>query len=283
MISKAILSVILLVLCAAGAVQAQTTAASGDQTTSAAQTNEGNSGPAQDATQAVLTYKTNLKNLAASYEAGLKKLTDRNAQLKEMLAQGYVSHLEVDQSDKAVAEAQAKLDETRKRIAEADSPRDPQDQLGNIIGNPRQWATGNAKIDGLIRQYSALYGVDPYLVYCVMRQESGFDPTRISPKGARGLMQLMPDTAARYGVVNIADPAQNVMAGTRNLKALLQQFNGNVTLALAGYNAGEGAVVKYGNTVPPYRETIDYVRNITTRYNPKFKSVSAVKKGASGR
>jgi len=93
----------------------------------------------------------------------------------------------------------------------------------------------------------------------------------------------MPDTAARYGVVNIADPAQNIMAGTRYLKTLLQQFNGNVTLAVAGYNAGEGAVVKYGNTVPPYRETIDYVRNITTRYNPKFKSVPAVKKGASGR
>jgi soluble lytic murein transglycosylase-like protein len=281
MISKATLTVILLVLCTAASVQAQT-ARSSSQAASG-QTGDGNTQPAQSAAQAIETYKTSLKNLAASYDSELQKLTERNAQLKQMLAQGYVSHLEVDQSDKAVADAQAKLDETRKQMAEADSAGAAQDELGNIIGNPRQWATGNAKIDALIRQYSALYGVDPYLVYCVMRQESGFDPARISPKGARGLMQLMPDTAARYGVVNIADPAQNIMAGTRYLKGLLQQFNGNVALALAGYNAGEGAVVKYGNTVPPYRETIDYVRNITTRYNPKFKSVPAVKKGASGR
>jgi soluble lytic murein transglycosylase-like protein len=280
MISKPTLTVILLVLCTAASVRAQTAAAGSSSQAASAQAGDGNTQPAQSAAQAIETYKTSLKNLAASYDSELKKLTERNAQLKQMLAQGYVSHLEVDQSDKAVAEAQARLDETRKQ---ADSVGAARDELGNIIGNPRQWATGNAKIDALIRQYAALYGVDPYLVYCVMRQESGFDPTRISPKGARGLMQLMPDTAARYGVVNIADPAQNIMAGTRYLKALLQQFNGNVSLALAGYNAGEGAVVKYGNTVPPYRETIDYVRNITTRYNPKFKSVPAVKKGASGR
>lgn len=283
MISKPRLTVILLVLCTAASVQAQTTAAGSSSPAASGHTSDGNSQPTQDANQVIQTYKTSLKNLAASYESELKKLTERNAQLKQMLAQGYVSHLEVDQSDKAVAEAQARLDETRKQMAEADSAGTPQNKLGNIIGSPQQWATGNAKIDSLIHQYSSLYGVDPYLVYCVMRQESGFDPTRISPKGARGLMQLLPDTAARYGVVNIADPAQNIMAGTRYLKALLQQFNGNVTLALAGYNAGEGAVVKYGNTVPPYRETIDYVRNITTRYNPKFKSVPAVKKGASGR
>jgi soluble lytic murein transglycosylase-like protein len=283
MISKATLTVILLVLCTAASVQARTTAAGSSSPAASGQASDGNSQPTQDANQVIQTYKTSLKNLAASYDSELKKLTERNTQLKQMAAQGYVSHLEVDQSDKAVAEAQARLDETRKQMAEADSAGTAQGELGNIIGNSQQWATGSAKIDALIRQYTALYGVDPYLVYCVMRQESGFDPTRISPKGARGLMQLMPDTAARYGVVNIADPAQNIMAGTRYLKALLQQFNGNVTLALAGYNAGEGAVVKYGNTVPPYRETIDYVRNITTRYNPKFKSVPAVKKGASGR
>jgi soluble lytic murein transglycosylase-like protein len=105
--------------------------------------------------------------------------------------------------------------------------------------------------------------------------------------GAQGLMQLMPGTAARYGVTNPYDPAQNIQAGTRYLRDLLRLFNGRVDLALAGYNAGEGAVMKYGNKVPPYRETQNYVRTIGTRYgsglHPTIKSYAPAPKGGKAR
>jgi hypothetical protein len=130
----------------------------------------------------------------------------------------------------------------------------------------RGWSTGSAHLDGLIRQNGARYGVDPYLIFCVMEQESHFNARVVSPKGARGLMQLMPGTGARFGVRNAFDPAQNIMGGTRYLKMLLDNFGGRVDLVLAGYNAGEGAVMKYGGRVPPYRETRDYVKRISARY-----------------
>lgn len=128
------------------------------------------------------------------------------------------------------------------------------------------WTTGSKGLDALIRQNGARHGVDPYLIFCVMAQESSFNSRALSPKGARGLMQLMPGTAARFGVRNPADPAQNISAGTRYLKTLLKMFNGRVDLVLAGYNAGEGSVRKYGHRVPPYRETRNYVRRISARY-----------------
>src|ERR1700737_161617 len=100
-----------------------------------------------------------------------------------------------------------------------------------------------------------------------MHQESSFKSHAISPKGARGLMQLMPFTAMRYGVTNIFDPRQNIEGGARYLRFLLDHFDGDVNLALAGYNAGEGAVEKYGWRVPPYSETQEYVRRISRRYS----------------
>ncbi|HEX6624355.1 MAG TPA: lytic transglycosylase domain-containing protein [Pyrinomonadaceae bacterium] len=130
----------------------------------------------------------------------------------------------------------------------------------------RRWTTGSARLDSLIRQNGARFGVDPYLVFLVMEHESHFNAHAVSPVGARGLMQLMPGTAARFGVRNSFDPAQNVMGGTRYLKELLARFNDRVDLVLAGYNAGEGAVMKYGRRVPPYRETRNYVRRITAKY-----------------
>jgi Zn-finger nucleic acid-binding protein len=130
----------------------------------------------------------------------------------------------------------------------------------------RGWTTGNSKIDGLIRQNGAKYGVDPYLIFCVMEQESHFNPRALSPKGARGLMQLMPGTAARFGIRRPSDPAQNIAGGTRYLKQLMGQFNSRIDLVLASYNAGEGAVMKFGRKVPPYRETRDYVKRISYRY-----------------
>jgi soluble lytic murein transglycosylase-like protein len=99
-----------------------------------------------------------------------------------------------------------------------------------------------------------------------MHQESSFKSHAISPKGARGLMQLMPGTAARMGVTNIFDPKQNIDGGARYLRFLLDRFDGDVNLALAGYNAGEGAVEKYGRQIPPYSETQEYVRRISRRY-----------------
>ncbi|HZI85519.1 MAG TPA: lytic transglycosylase domain-containing protein [Pyrinomonadaceae bacterium] len=138
---------------------------------------------------------------------------------------------------------------------------------------PRGWSTGRPKIDSLIRQNGARHGVDPYLIFCVMEQESHFNVYAQSPKGARGLMQLMPGTGARFGVRRPFDPAQNIAGGTRYLKQLLQRFNGRVDLVLASYNAGEGAVAKFGGRVPPYRETRNYVKRVGYRYRQVKTSV----------
>jgi soluble lytic murein transglycosylase-like protein len=104
------------------------------------------------------------------------------------------------------------------------------------------------------------------LLYAIMHRESAFKKHAVSYKGARGLMQLMPATARRFGVTNIFDPRQNIDAGARYMNFLLNLFDGSVPLALAGYNAGEGAVLKYGRRVPPYSETREYVRRIGERY-----------------
>lgn len=130
----------------------------------------------------------------------------------------------------------------------------------------RGFTTGSAQIDALLVEAGLRHGVDPMLLYAVMHQESAFHPRAISPKGARGLMQLMPGTAQRFGVTNIFDPRQNIEGGTRYLRFLLNLFDDDVALALAGYNAGEGAVLRYGGRIPPYRETREYVRRITERY-----------------
>ncbi|MEW6127036.1 MAG: lytic transglycosylase domain-containing protein [Acidobacteriota bacterium] len=127
--------------------------------------------------------------------------------------------------------------------------------------------TGNPYYDQLVKNAAAKYGVDPHLIFALMRQESGFHSRAVSYKGASGLMQLMPATARRFGVQNIFDPAQNIDGGTRYLRFLLNMFNGDVKLALAGYNAGENAVINYGYQVPPYRETQNYVKNISAKYS----------------
>jgi len=130
----------------------------------------------------------------------------------------------------------------------------------------RGWSTGRAGLDSLIRQNGSRYNVDPYLIFLVMEQESHFNTHAVSPKGARGLMQLMPGTGARFGVRRPHDAAQNISGGTRYLRELLNRFNNRVDLVLASYNAGEGAVAKFGNRVPPYKETRNYVKKISYRY-----------------
>lgn len=145
----------------------------------------------------------------------------------------------------------------------------------------RGWTTGNSRIDSLIKQNGAKFGVDPYLIFCVMEQESHFNSRALSPKGARGLMQLMPGTAARFGVKRPSDPAQNIAGGTRYLKQLMQQFDGRIDLVLASYNAGEGAVLKFGRKVPPYRETRDYVKRISYRYRRAKPATTSKENGTS--
>lgn len=134
-------------------------------------------------------------------------------------------------------------------------------------------STGNPKYDEFIKESAARNGIDPNLIVAVMRQESGYNSRARSYKGAMGLMQLMPGTARRFGVTNFYDPAQNIEGGARYLRFLMDTFNGDIKLVLAGYNAGEHAVFNYGNTIPPYRETRNYVRAITARYDNR-KAVS---------
>ncbi len=118
----------------------------------------------------------------------------------------------------------------------------------------------------LIAASAQAHGVAQELVASVIAVESNFNPRAISWKSARGLMQLMPETAARLGVTNVFDPRQNIEAGTRYLKELLERYNGDLTLTLAAYNAGPDRVEQFG-AVPPYRETLDYVRRVTQYFS----------------
>lgn len=124
---------------------------------------------------------------------------------------------------------------------------------------------GTSDINELVKIYSKKYGLKEKLVLALIKAESNFNVRAKSPKGACGLMQLMPGTASDMGVTNIFDPAQNIAGGTQYLAKMLEIFNGDVQLALAAYNAGPGAVKKYGG-VPPYEETRKYVRSIVADY-----------------
>src|SRR6185436_17435739 len=213
-------------------------------------------------------YKSSLATLSTLYQNQVQRLETQNNKLKELYAQGLIARVELEQSDKDVAAARAKVEEVAQQIAEANKPPVVPKIVTDSVSN-QNWSTGNARVDGLIRFHANQHGIDPFLIYCLMSQESKFTSGATSPKGAMGLMQLMPGTAARYGVTNPYDIAQNIAGGTRYLKDLLKMFNGRVDLALAGYNAGEGAVMKYGYTIPPYDETQNYVRLILARYGKK--------------
>jgi soluble lytic murein transglycosylase-like protein len=116
--------------------------------------------------------------------------------------------------------------------------------------------------DDIVGEAAAKYHLDPRMIKAVMQAESAFNAMAVSPVGALGLMQLMPDVAAELGVSDPLDPRQNIMAGAKYLKQLLDSHNGNVRLALASYNAGPGNVAKY-RAIPPFRETRDYVKRVT--------------------
>jgi soluble lytic murein transglycosylase-like protein len=123
-----------------------------------------------------------------------------------------------------------------------------------------------SKFDPLIEHYAAKYGIDATFVRAVIQVESNFNPNTVSNKGARGLMQLMPATAKRFGVTNINDVEQNIHGGVKFLAYLMDLFNEDLTRVLAGYNAGENAVLKYGG-IPPYEETSTYVARALTVYH----------------
>lgn len=163
---------------------------------------------------------------------------------------------------KIVAGAITKTASNLKRAAVSvfgDRSRSVSTSLGNFT-------TGDAKVDALIADAGKRNNVDPALLYSIMHQESSFKSHAVSNKGASGLMQLMPATAIRFGVRDRFDKRQNIEGGARYMSFLLGFFKGSVPLALAGYNAGEGAVLKYNRQIPPYRETQEYVRRITKRY-----------------
>jgi hypothetical protein len=147
--------------------------------------------------------------------------------------------------------------------------------------------TVKVRIDPLVKKYAQKYGLDEKLVRVVLRQESGGNPLAVSPKGAMGLMQLMPETAKSLGVQNAFDPEENVAGGVKYLKHCLTRFQQDVVLALAAYNAGPEAVEKYGG-VPPYQETENFVAAITeactgkpwTRDDPEATPPAPVKEEA---
>ena len=126
--------------------------------------------------------------------------------------------------------------------------------------------SAKAQYGAIIEEIARIYALESALVHAVVSAESAYNATAVSKKGAAGLMQLMPDTARRYGATDRFDPVQNLHAGTRYLSDLLKMFNGNVSLALAAYNAGENNVVKYGNQIPPFQETRMYVPKVLDLY-----------------
>ena len=130
------------------------------------------------------------------------------------------------------------------------------------------------KFSSTIDYYASQYGLPRSLLHAVITAESAYDPNAISRAGAVGLMQLMPETARRYGVNNRRNPSSNVSGGSRYLRDLLNMFNNNLVLALAAYNAGEGAVKRHGNKVPPYKETRNYVKKVIDYYREYKKNMS---------
>ncbi len=142
-------------------------------------------------------------------------------------------------------------------------------------------STGKPELDAVIMEMATKYGVDPRLIVEVIRQESGFNPYAVSPAGAKGLMQLIDGTAARMGTRDVFDVRQNIEGGVKYLRLLLDMFNGDVSLALAGYNAGEHRVIRSGYQVPNIAETRHYVKTIMARYGKSSHRVAKPKPNAA--
>jgi len=144
---------------------------------------------------------------------------------------------------------------TTRRDAQAGGPADP---VPAASAKPAPMSP--AAIAAVVERAASQHSLPPQLIHSVIKVESNYDAAAVSPKGALGLMQLIPATARRFGVSNVFDAADNIQGGARYLRYLLDLYGGDYPLALAAYNAGEGAVAKYGNTVPPYPETQNYLK-----------------------
>jgi soluble lytic murein transglycosylase-like protein len=143
-------------------------------------------------------------------------------------------------------------------------------QPGKPVGATAGARLDSASVQPLVAEAAAAHGVDPALIEAVIKQESAYDPNAESGVGAQGLMQLMPETAQDLGVTDRLDPRQNVMGGAKYLRQLMDRYDGNMTKAIASYNAGMGNVDHYGG-VPPFPETQDYVQKVLNNYQA-FKS-----------
>ena len=172
--------------------------------------------------------------------------------------------------------------DTSGRLIISDSPKNPSAKTVAYIGTGYGVAkpvSGHRRItafDDLITEHASRHALQPDFVRAVIQAESAFNPFARSPKGAMGLMQLMPATAAEYKVLNAYDPAENIRGGVAYLKSLLTRFDGDVSLALAAYNAGPGAVEKYGRAVPPYKETRNYVSKITANAGARAAAIPQI-------
>jgi soluble lytic murein transglycosylase-like protein len=160
------------------------------------------------------------------------------------------------------------------------SPRVVEPRVINASSAPMAAPASNPAIEKLIDDLALSYGLDPLLVHSVVKVESGYNPYAVSPKGAQGLMQLIPSTQRRFGVSNGFNVRENVEGGVRYLKHLLTVFNGDQRLAVAAYNAGEGAVFRYNN-VPPYPETLNYVYRVGKKYGEARRVVASRPVGAA--
>jgi soluble lytic murein transglycosylase len=155
------------------------------------------------------------------------------------------------------------------RMIFTNAPENPKCKF--ILGEPKKKSTSftgrsaRTQYDDIIQRTALENGLDPALIKAVIKVESNFNPRAVSPKGALGLMQLLPVTAKRFGVSDCFDPAENIRGGTRYLRYLFVLFQGNLELSLAAYNAGENIVKSLGR-IPPYKETINYVRKVKTLY-----------------
>lgn len=194
------------------------------------------------ATPLILTAALLLAALAPAAVADVWKFVDRDG----------VVHL----SDRPMGPGSELLVRGKKRVKNA----------AHTAQRARRFLADNEKrFTHLIDRVSRELSLDRNLIHAVVRVESAYDPQAVSRAGAVGLMQLMPQTAQRYGVRDSRNPTQNIYAGVLHLRKLIQQFN-DVVLALAAYNAGENAVINYGYRVPPYPETQNYVRKVLAFY-----------------
>ena len=150
-------------------------------------------------------------------------------------------------------------------IASGDATKKKKTVSATGAGRPKA-ATSKTQYGSAIEEIARTYALESALIHAVVSVESAYNATAVSKKGAAGLMQLMPETAQRYGVTDRFDPVQNLHGGARYLNDLLKMFNGNLSLTLAAYNAGENNVLKYGNQIPPFQETRNYVPRVLNLY-----------------